>query len=213
MLDSLSQQTSERKLRLFACACVRRIWHLLTESACRRLVEMAERHADGLASDDELLAAYEQARRERICRHWQQERTKRGQRQAAAAKAAWDAAANLLCDSQYLRVKVQSVVAEAAMATGGARTEEAAQAALLREVFGNPFRPVVVDPGWLTWNDGTVPRIAQAMYDDRSFDHLPILADALEDAGCTDPALLAHCRAPGKHIRGCWAADLLLGKT
>jgi hypothetical protein len=58
-----------------------------------------------------------------------------------------------------------------------------------------------------------VPKIALTVYDERCFDYLPILADALEDAGCTDPALLAHCRTPGKHVRGCWAADLLLGKT
>jgi hypothetical protein len=66
---------------------------------------------------------------------------------------------------------------------------------------------------WLAWNENTVPRLAQTIYDERAFDRLPILADALEEAGCTDTAILDHCRQPGEHYRGCWAVDLLLGKS
>jgi hypothetical protein len=84
---------------------------------------------------------------------------------------------------------------------------------LMREVFGNPFRPVADDPAWLTWNHGTVPAIARHIYDDRAFHELPKLADALEDAGCSDPDILAHCRGGGEHVRGCWVVDLLLGKS
>ena len=80
------------------------------------------------------------------------------------------------------------------------------------DIFGNPFRPVQVDPTWLRWNDSTIPKIAQSLYDDRAFDRMPILADALEDAGCTDAAILDHCRGPGPHSRGCFLIDLLLGK-
>jgi hypothetical protein len=87
------------------------------------------------------------------------------------------------------------------------------QAPLIRDILGNPFRPITIDPVWTAWNDQTVPRIAQAIYADRTFDHLPILADALEDAGCSDADILAHCRGPGPHVRGCWVVDLLLGKT
>jgi hypothetical protein len=58
-------------------------------------------------------------------------------------------------------------------------------------------------PSWLSWNDGTVVKMAQAIYDDRAFDRLPILADALEDAGCSDADILAHCRSEGPHVRGC----------
>jgi hypothetical protein len=87
------------------------------------------------------------------------------------------------------------------------------QCSILRDIFGNPFRPVAVAPAWLTWNNATVPAIARHVYEDRAFHDLPILADALEDAGCTDADLLAHCRGPGPHVRGCWAVDLLLGKT
>ena len=83
---------------------------------------------------------------------------------------------------------------------------------LLRDVFGNPFRWTLLDPSWLAWNDGTVHKIAQAIYDERAFDRLPILADALEDAGCDDADILRHCREPGEHVRGCWVIDLLLGK-
>ncbi len=90
--------------------------------------------------------------------------------------------------------------------------EERAQCGLVRDIFGNPFRPVALDPAWLAWNDGTVPKLAQAIYDERAFDRLPLLADALEDAGCTDAEILAHCRGPGPHVRGCWVVDLLLEK-
>jgi hypothetical protein len=92
---------------------------------------------------------------------------------------------------------------------------------LLREVFGNPFRPPpTIDPAWLTWNDGTVVRLAQSAYEER---HLPagtldngrlaVLADALEEAGCTDADILGHLRGPGPHVRGCWPVDLCLGKS
>ena len=84
---------------------------------------------------------------------------------------------------------------------------------MLRDIFGNPFRPPPPLPAVvLAWNDGTVPRIAEGIYAERAFDPLPILSDALIDAGCEDEALLAHCREPGPHVRGCWAVDLILGK-
>src|SRR5262245_6962567 len=75
---------------------------------------------------------------------------------------------------------------------------------LTRELLGNPFRPVSVRRDWLTWNDGTVPKLAQTIYDDRRFDIMPILADALEEAGCGDTDILSHCRGLGPHVRGCW---------
>ena len=83
---------------------------------------------------------------------------------------------------------------------------------LVREIFGNLFRPVNVNPAWLVWNDGTIPKLAQSIYDDRAFDRLPVLADALEEAGCTNAEILEHCRGPGPHVRGCWVVDLVLGK-
>jgi hypothetical protein len=90
--------------------------------------------------------------------------------------------------------------------------ENGAQSSLLRDVVGNPFRLIAFDPTWLAWNGGTVPKLAQAIYDERRFADLPILADALEEAGCSEPAILSHCRSDGQHVRGCWVVDLLLGK-
>ncbi len=83
---------------------------------------------------------------------------------------------------------------------------------MLRDIFGNPFRPVALDSSLLAWNDGTVRKMALVTYDERAFDRLPLLADALEDAGCSEAEILAHCRGPGPHVRGCWVVDLLLGK-
>jgi hypothetical protein len=96
-----------------------------------------------------------------------------------------------------------------AYATVASRKE---QTPLARDIFGNPFRPAVVDPAWLIWNGGLVRRLAQSVYDGRAFDRLPVLADALEDAGCAESAVLEHCRCPGPHARGCWVVDALLGK-
>ena len=87
------------------------------------------------------------------------------------------------------------------------------QAAMLRDIFGNPFRPApTLDPAWLKWHDATIPRLAQQMYDSRDFSSMPILADALEEAGCTSGEILEHCRGPGPHCRGCWVVDLILEK-
>jgi hypothetical protein len=92
--------------------------------------------------------------------------------------------------------------------------EEAELAGLFREVFGRlHFRPITVDPACMSWHNATVPAIAQRIYDERTFHDLPILADALEEAGCINPDILAHCRGGGEHVRGCWVVDLILGKN
>jgi hypothetical protein len=91
-------------------------------------------------------------------------------------------------------------------------THRAEIAGWVRDVFGNPFRSVRLAPSWLTWNNGTIPKLARAIGEEQAFDRLPILADALEDAGCTNRDILDHCRGPGPHIRGCWVVDLLAGK-
>jgi hypothetical protein len=83
---------------------------------------------------------------------------------------------------------------------------------LLDDFFGNLFHTVGISGVWRTWNDGTVKKLAESMYEDRAFADLPILADALEDAGCDNADILSHCRQPGEHVRGCWVVDLLLGK-
>jgi len=86
------------------------------------------------------------------------------------------------------------------------------QCKLLREIFGNPFRPVTIDPAWLTFNDGEIIKLAQTVYNERAFEQMPALAQVLVDAGCTNEDMLTHCRSCGEHVRGCWVVDLLLGK-
>jgi hypothetical protein len=81
---------------------------------------------------------------------------------------------------------------------------------LVRCILGNPFRPATLDPNWKT---STVLALARGIYDERAFDRLPILADALQDAGCDNEEMLSHCRGDGPHARGCWVVDLVLGKA
>jgi hypothetical protein len=83
---------------------------------------------------------------------------------------------------------------------------------VLQEIVGNPFCPVNLDSACLSWNDGTVRKIAQSIYDERAYERMPILADALTDAGCDTEDILSHCRSDGPHVRRCWVVDLLLGK-
>jgi hypothetical protein len=87
------------------------------------------------------------------------------------------------------------------------------QADLLRDIVGFPGRMPAVKPAWLTWDGGTVRKLAQTIDEEQSFAQLPVLADALEDAGCGEEMLLGHCRGPGPHVRGCWAVDVLLGRV
>jgi hypothetical protein len=88
-----------------------------------------------------------------------------------------------------------------------------AMAKLLRDIFGPlPFRPIILDPAWLTWHDGLLVSMAQQMHESGDFTDLPILADALEEAGCQDQDILGYCRSGGEHVRGCWVVDLVLGK-
>jgi len=87
----------------------------------------------------------------------------------------------------------------------------AANISILRDIFGNPFRPVAFDPEWRT---STAVALAKQMYDARDFGAMPILADALQDAGCENEDVLNHCRdANGVHVRGCCIVDLVLGKS
>jgi hypothetical protein len=83
---------------------------------------------------------------------------------------------------------------------------------LLRDIFGDRGNPLTANPAWLTWNSGTIPKLAEAIYHERAFDRLLILAYAIEEAGCDNEDMMNHCRQPGGHVRGCWAVDLLLRK-
>jgi len=227
MLRFVRGKSTDRKLRLFACACCRRVWDLLSTEENRHAIEVAERFADGLASDDELATA--------------EQNTTRPAKDAAARHisnfpgAAGKAAARMLGSRAYSRIYAayagqattgapQQVARELGLSAEAAKDprdayieaqahEAAIQTDLLRDLIGPlAFRPLRIEQCWLDWNDGTVRRLGRGIYEDRACDRLPLLADALEEAGCTTPEILSHCRRQGIHVRGCWAIDLILGK-
>jgi hypothetical protein len=216
MLESLrpSGKASERKLRLFACACCRRIWDLLTDDRSRKAVELAERAADHPVSAnllDSVSGGAEEAFEDAITDD--REDGSDGAGIGSARRAAACSAASYASNSPVVRVAdALEVIQAAADATVNPDAERAAQATILRDIFGNPFRQVGVDPSWLAWNGGLVPVVAGAIYVGRAFHRLPVLAGVLEEAGCSDADILAHCHGPGPHFRGCWVVDLLLGK-
>jgi hypothetical protein len=185
-----------RKRRLFGCACCRLAWDHLPDPRSRFAVEVAERLADGLASPEEVVQARETA--------W----AAASDHRFTPPYAAWD----LLTQTPTPSHIIASILG---WHRRGRNPQEAARiSALFRDIVANPFRPppAPLPPFVLACSDGTVVNLARGIYEERAFDRLPILADALEEAGCADPALLAHCRSPGPHVNGCWAVDLLLGK-
>jgi hypothetical protein len=213
MLEFLRGKVSERKLRLFAAACTRCFWQYLVREPSRRAVEVAEQFADGLADQSVLQSA-------RIAAEVVpgQLLTKMNYPLSAFAAAecteadAWEAAS-----------RASSAILDAALplvahTTDGQVLEAVAvlrefQGNLLRDIFGNPFHPLPpLLPTILTWHDRTIPRVAEGIYAERAFKRMPILHDALLDAGCADEALLSHCRNPEGHVRGCWTIDLILSK-
>jgi hypothetical protein len=211
MLGFLRDRASDRKFRLFASVCCRRVWPHIRSQAGHRLVEIAERYVDGLASKPSLLAADKEAFEafeglyskegyglERIVRRNMPLRIR------AAYSACW------------LSVGDAWEAAQGMVWLFGQKVRRS-QSDLLRDIFGNPFSPVSIDPDWRT---PTVQALATAAYEERILpaghlepDRLSILADALEEAGCTDTQILSHLRGPsGPHVRGCWVVDAILGK-
>ena len=219
MLEFVRGKASDRKLRLFTCACVRRVWAVLPPGLPHEVVRVSEDYADSQAAPREL------GRLRKPARH------------------------PVLHPSQFVPLSLAPLLdsdfsAHAASETaegvtrfvgwecrGGrpveyvvhqeiVQAESKAQADLLRDIFDDPFRPLPPLPAAVhVRNDRTVPRIAQAIYDERQMPEgtldparLAVLADALLDAGCDNEALIQHCREPGPHVRGCWAVDLILGR-
>jgi hypothetical protein len=246
MLDFLRGKVSDRKVRLFAVACVRRLWDLtdygdggLELEPLLADLDLSERFADGRATLEDLATASlipkEHPRllldgpkhpggRAEFCR-------------ASAVRCTVADDYNSYCQTGRLDPQIDPLMAAqcAAEAVHWGREwsrrlaeglgfteglepstpvdvrlrEREVQAALLRDLFGNPFRPASLGAAWLTRDAST---LAQSIYDDRNFVDLPILADALEEAGCSDPDILGHCRSGGDHVRGCWVVDLVLNK-
>jgi hypothetical protein len=199
MMWHLEERASARKFRLYAVACVRRVLGLLSGDKCQRPVQVAERYADGLADAEELSAACEQARK--ACR---------GDSAAGNAKRAVVSVADAGTDFAAACWTQHFGGLAAGRSKLSVADEQAAQASLIRCIFGNPFRPVPLSP---TWRTPDIVALAWQAYESRDFVALPILADFLQDAGCTDADFLSHCRSGGEHARGCWVVDLLLGKS
>jgi hypothetical protein len=193
MLAFLVNEASDRKLRLFACANCRRMEELMDDDRLRDAVDVAERYADGLARERERAAAAENVNATNWITYLS----------APAVRA-------LQRDATLAATEVSALSTDYAVdARKPPPAEAAAQVGLLRCIFGNPFRPFAPGRSWLT---STVRTLAEGIYADRAFDRVPILADALQDAGCNHPDMLAHCRGTGPHARGCWVVDLILGK-
>jgi hypothetical protein len=185
-----SSPENARQLRLFAAACSRRAWERI-DAFGRAAVLVAESFADGLLGPQELRAA------RLACK-------------GAGGQAAWYAAAT------NPAIAARNAARSAQSPPASPSIELLVQAALLRDIFGPlPFRTIVLDSGAIQ----PAVRMAQAIYEERDIDgtldnaRLEELAETLAEAGCTNPDLLAHCRGAGRHVRGCWAIDLLRGNS
>jgi hypothetical protein len=215
LLKHLADRASDRKLRLYAVACCQRIWPLLTDKRSRRAVEVAERFADDRATLVELAAARSAAVESAAGVVTEGVGDVLGygaQAQKAAAGAAWASTHTSGRHAAWDAHQEARFAVRDGFPRGDYEAERIHQAVLLHDLCGNVLRDAAVDRSCLGWADGTVVKIAATIYAERRFADLVILADALEDAGCTDMDLLDHCRLPGPHVRGCWLLDLLLGK-
>ncbi|QEG32113.1 hypothetical protein GobsT_69640 [Gemmata obscuriglobus] len=194
MLNALTSP-SQRKGILFACACCHRIASTLTAFGSQAIA-VAERFADGHANREELLAINPSPPK---ITSWDY-----GDHIDSGAAVACAVDGGEASHRGWKRANQW-----AAVATTNVPAEWRTQANLLRDIFGNPFRPVTFSPSWRT---GTAVALASGMYESRDFSAMPILADALQDAGCDRAEVLEHCQRDGPHVRGCWVADLVLGR-
>ncbi len=225
LLNGIGHVGSERKHWLLACAFCRTIWLLLVE-VDRAVVETVEKYAEGRLTDEEVMAFVEG--------HNPPPRAPWAS--AAISQQAADAMSHLVTwwrhrwlhedsDRRWNRstrtrlgyahdaaVRVARSAAEAHAKKVPWWEARKPQAALVHDLFDGVLWPIKPDPSWLSWNDSVVVKIARTSYDERRFSDLPLLGDALEDAGCTNPDIIGHCRGGGEHVRGCWVVDLLLGR-
>jgi hypothetical protein len=212
LLEFLGGAATARKLRLFACACCRRIWDRLADERSRLAVSVAERYADRMATGEELIEAADNVHHEVPSDEWAA---------CYAINPSWDSGYGPGGQTATHPYAYWTAIHCANEASGniaggnpprpveGVVAEQAHQACLLRDIFGNPFLPITFPPSWRT---PTVIALAQQMYESRDFSAMPVLADALQEAGYDNEDILNHCRQPGTHVRGCWVVDLVLNK-
>jgi hypothetical protein len=240
MLDDLRGKASDRKFRLVACACARRVWGSLADERCRKGVEGLEGFADGRGGREDYDRAAVEIRSPDYCIFYPRTPEKPyrnfvgvGSVVSPHSSVGFYWSQSLL--DEYVPAGRWGVITEVLVAQGFPTVdvgdplyrviptaavvdldeEWRAHLVLVRDIFGNPCRPVAFDPVWRT----AAAALAEAAYEERSLPEgaldpapLAVLADALEDAGCTDAAILEHLRGPGPHVRGCWVVDLILGK-
>ena len=196
-------KSSARRKDLFCLACARLIWDLLADDA-RGPFEWLEEHLGERKkpwSSGHVRELFSGPAQSLYDAHHRRE----GGRAGAAAHVAYDvwigwyeyAFPNLCEDYAIFREVLRENPRDSLVS-------------IARDLFGNPFRPAAFDPSWRTADPSG---IAARMYESRDFSAMPILADALEEAGCTNPDILLHAREPGVHVRGCWVIDLVLGKA
>jgi hypothetical protein len=205
MLMFVHPHWTPRASRLFGAGCCRQVWELITAPALRKAIEVSEQFADGAVTVDARRRAARSARAA-------------ASELAAAAptntpRAAW--AERMVAEAVVEVVGNQpspsQVATRVEQATTANRGEPTDLAVPLRDIFGNPFRPPVAFE--VSWRTDTVLAIAKQMYASRDFSGMPILADALQDAGCDNDDILSHCRgATLTHVRGCWVVDLVLNQ-
>jgi hypothetical protein len=194
MLEFLRGRSSDRKLRLFAAGCCRLFWKQIWREQSRRVIEVYEQYLDKAATWSEVTTAMADSR--------SYHKDSRAETLLQTLTAGHEATC-VEPKNQYGNEVAAQMVRHCGL-------HQRKPAVLLRCIFGHQFRPILfVDPSWLT---PTVKALGLAIYTERSFADLPVLADALEEAGCGNADILNHCRQPGEHARGCWVVDLLLGK-
>jgi hypothetical protein len=224
MLAFVHRQVSTRTLRLFAIRCCDHVRFVISGWPAKgEWLDVAARYAECEATAEELAAAVQEIEENNHC-HGPVTWWPGGQVLAAHTLACSETAPD---EEEYRHAG--AVLEQAACAVASERVfrggpdpsprstvpdpaESRYQADLLREVVGNPFAAPPAVPAWLTWENGLLARLAEGIRLEGAADRLPILADALEDAGCTEAPLLEHLRRSHPHLRTCWALDRMVGK-
>jgi hypothetical protein len=225
MLEFLKGKTSDRKLRLFACACCRRIAHVVSNEDIRTIADVSEKYADGINNslDDACHRADSYSFHENrpitvieaialdafICLG-EAINVYGAFRDSAAVMGHLELARQNLTEEEESRpANRQGATIKMIWIQKGWKHEYIEQSRLLRDITGNPFQPVTIDPRWLS---RTVVDLAHFIYDQKAFDKMPLMADELERAGCDNEEIIAHCLSKGPHAKGSWVVDLLTGK-